>query len=69
MNSKRRIAIILASVTMGSFLAFLLVRSRMGTLKPSDWAQLATNFLFAVAIVIGIGMIFRWKKKDELKKD
>lgn len=58
--------IIAASVLMGTFLAALLVKSRMGTLKPNDWFQLGFNFLFAVAIVIGIGMVFRaMKKKDE----
>ncbi len=66
MSNRRRVIIIAASVLMGTFLAALLVKSRMGTLKPNDWFQLGFNFLFAVAIVIGIGMVFRaMKKKDE----
>lgn len=56
--------IIVASVLMGTFLAALLVKSRMGTLKPNDWFQLGFNFLFAVAIVVGIGLVFKFMKKE-----
>jgi len=59
MGKLRRPAIIFFSVLMGTFLAVLLVKSRIGTLKPNDWIQLGFNFLFAVAIVIGIGILFR----------
>ena len=62
MNSRRRLFIMISSVLLGTFLAFLLVRSRMGTLKPNDWFQLGFNFLFALAIVIGIGILLRKKK-------
>ena len=63
MTNRRRIIIILLSVCMGTFLAYLLVKSRMGTLKTEDWFQLGFNFLFAVAIVIGIGVVFRFMRK------
>ncbi len=67
---KRRTVIIVVSVLMGTFFAYLLVRSRMGTLKPNDWFQLAFNFLFAVAIVIGIGMLLRKTRgKDQGTND
>ena len=65
MTNRRRVIIIVTSVLMGTFLAALLVKSRMGTLKPNDWFQLGFNFLFAVAIVVGIGLVFRFMKKKE----
>ena len=69
MSNRRRVVIIAASVLMGTFLAALLVKSRMGTLKPNDWYQLGFNFLFAVGIVVGLGMVFRtMRKKDENQK-
>jgi hypothetical protein len=39
----------------------------MGTLKPNDLFQLAFNFLFALAIVIGIGIVLK-KMKDKNPK-
>lgn len=68
MNNRRRIIIIIVSVLMGTFFAFLLVKSRMGTLKPNDWFQLGFNFLFAVAIVIGIGMILKMMREKNPKQ-
>jgi hypothetical protein len=53
---------------MGTFLAFLLVKSRMGTLKSSDWFQLGFNFLFAVAIVIGVGMVLKKMREKDSQK-
>jgi len=60
--------IIASSVLMGSFLAFLLIRSRTGTLKPNDWFQLGFNFLFAVAIVIGVGWILKMMRDKDNNK-
>ncbi len=68
MSRRRRIIIITASVLMGTFFAFLLIKSRMGTLKPNDWFQLGFNFLFAVAIVIGIGFVLRKMSDQNPKK-
>jgi len=68
MSNRRRILIIIASVLMGSFFAFLLLKSRMGTLKPNDWLQLGFNFLFAVAIVIGIGIVLKKMSTRNPKK-
>ena len=59
MNNTRRIIIILLSVTMGSILALLLIRSRMGTLNALAWQQIATNFAFALVIVVVIGFVLR----------
>jgi hypothetical protein len=68
MGNRRRVFIIITSVLLGTFFAFLLVRSRMGTLKPNDWFQLAFNFLFAVAIVVGLGMLFKKMKHKDPKE-
>ncbi len=68
MSSRRRIIIIVLSVSMGSFFAFLLIKSRVGTLKPNDLFQLGFNFLFAVAIVVGIGLVFKMKKDKNPKE-
>jgi len=65
MSNKKRFLIIFLSVTMGSFLAVLLVKSRMGTLSPEAWRQIATNFIFALAIVVIIGILLR-KKGDKI---
>jgi len=67
MSNKKRLLIIISSVLMGTFLAYLLVKSRMGTLKQNDWMQLSFNFLFAVAIVVAIGFLFR-KMGDKNQK-
>ena len=65
MNNRRRIIIILLSVTTGSFLAFLLMQSRMGTMKPEAWRQIGINFVFALAIVLLVGLVLR-KKNDKM---
>ena len=65
MNTRRRIVIIFLSVTMGSILAMWLVKSRMGTLGADAWKQIAINFLFALVIVVVIGILLR-KKGDKM---
>ena len=67
MSNRKRMIIIIGSVIMGTFFAFLLIKSRMGTLKPNDWIQLGFNFLFAVAIVVGVGFVLR-RMTDQDKK-
>lgn len=68
MSNRRRILIIFFSVTLGSIISFFIVKKRMGNLSPDAYNQLIFNFIFAVAIVIGIGLLFRKMNKDE-KKD
>jgi len=68
MSKSRRALIIIFSVAMGTFLAFLLIKSRMGTLKPNDWFQLGFNFLFAIAIVIGVGLVLKKMREKDSKK-
>jgi hypothetical protein len=64
--NRRRWVLVIASVLFGTFLAALLIQSRIGTLDEHAWQQLGINFAFAVAIVVAIGIVFRRKKdKDE----
>ena len=67
-SKKRRLIIIIISVTLGSLISLYIVKKRMGTLNQQDYMQLGFNFLFAIAIVIGIGLLFQKMNKDDLKK-
>jgi hypothetical protein len=66
MNNRRRFTIILISVGLGSLISFYIVKKRLGSLKHEDYVQLGINFLFAVAIVVGIALLFRnMNKKNQ----
>jgi hypothetical protein len=69
MNNRRRIIIIIISVAGGTALAALVMSRRYGTLSPQSVQQLVINFLFAMAIVIGIGFLLRKMSKDKDKSD
>lgn len=60
--------IILLSVSLGSLLSVWIIKKRMGTLSPDAYWQLIFNFIFAVAIVIGIGILFKRMNKDSDKE-
>jgi formate/nitrite transporter FocA (FNT family) len=68
MSEKRRITIIIASVFFGMFLSYLVYKLKRGgaELSNSDVTTLATNFVFSIAIIIGVGYMFIWKKKKDL---
>jgi len=63
MTTRKRLILVIASVTMGSFASALLLKSRIGTLNPIAWQQLAINFLFAGALVFVIGIFLSRNKK------
>jgi len=65
MKNKRRIILIFASVLVGTFLAGLLMSRRYGSISRESMQQLFINFLFAVAIVVGIGLLLRRMNKDK----
>lgn len=63
-SSRRRIIIVISSVTVGSLLAAALIARRFGGVKPENMSSLIINFAFSLAIVFGIG-IFLSKRKDK----
>lgn len=69
MSNNRRITIIMISVLVGSVLSFFIFKARKGPagLNSEDYSTLATNFIFSLAIIIGIGLMFAWKKNKEDK--
>lgn len=63
---RRRLIIALSSVALGSLVAAMLMKNRFGTLKQENVQQLIFNFIFAAAIVIGIGVLLsRMNKKND----
>ena len=67
MSDKRRIIIIVASVIGGTLLSMLLFKMRRGgqALEERDVTTLITNFVFSLAIILGIGFFFIWRKKKD----
>ena len=64
MTNRKRFLIVIASVTAGTFLSALLFYSRRGKLGPGEFGTLFINMIIALALVIGIGIMFRKKKDD-----
>ncbi|MCX6274498.1 MAG: hypothetical protein NTV09_04760 [Bacteroidetes bacterium] len=65
LSPRRRLIIVISSVALGSLAAAGLMKQRFGTLKQENVNQLLFNFVFAAAIVIGIGvMLSKTNKKD-----
>ena len=69
MSDRRRVIIIVISVTFGSFLSYLIYKFRRGgaELTSQDLFSLSTNMIFSLAIILVVGFVFLWKKKDKLK--
>jgi hypothetical protein len=65
MSNRRRFMIILLSVSLGSLLSIWIVKKRIGALSPDAYWQLIFNFIFAIAIVVGIGILFKRMNKDK----
>jgi hypothetical protein len=65
LSPRRRLVIVLSSVALGSVLAALFMKQRFGTLRQDNINQLIFNFMFAAAIVIGIGVLLSRMKKDD----
>ena len=61
-SNKRRFFIVFISVLIGSLVSFWYVKKRVGTLSPENYMQLAFNFIFALAIVVGLAIFFGRKK-------
>ncbi|CAN5578585.1 hypothetical protein BH11BAC2_BH11BAC2_15620 [soil metagenome] len=68
MSDKRRIIIIVMSVGFGMVLSYFIYKLKRGgqPLTQQDITTLGTNFVFSLAIIIGVGFIFLWNKKKDL---
>lgn len=70
MSDKKRMIIIFLSVLTGSLLSYVMFLMRKGTLTSHDYFVLATNFGFALLIVLGVGFyLMRKNKRDEMRKN
>jgi hypothetical protein len=67
MSNRRRIIIILSSVLVGTMLAGILMSRHYGSLSQEAVQQLFINFLFAIAIVVGIGLLLTRMRGDKDK--
>ena len=65
---RRRFIIVISSVALGSILAAMFMKQRFGTLKQENINQLIFNFLFAAAIVIGIGFLLSKNNPGDKKE-
>ncbi len=70
MTNKRRYFIITVSLTIGTILSALLLYSRMGTLKGTDYMTLVFNMIIAAAVIVALGVVFKtMDKKHNGEKD
>jgi flagellar biogenesis protein FliO len=67
-SNKRRIIIILSSVTTGSLISLWIVKKRLGTLSPANYMSLLFNFIFAAALVVALAVLLK-KMNDKEKQD
>ena len=65
-SNRRRAIIIFVSVGIGSLLALYFMKRRLSTLSADSYKQLVLNYIFAVAIVVGVGILL---KKNRPPKD
>lgn len=65
-SNRRRIFIVIVSVTIGSLISAWIMQKRLGKLSQEDYTSLMFNFIFAAAIVVGL-MIFlgRMNRNDQ----
>lgn len=64
MSRRKRIILIIVSVSFGTLLSALLFKRRVGTLGLNEYVTLMFNLFFAVAIVVAVGIVFnRMNKK------
>ena len=65
-SNKRRITIIVISVFCGTVLSVLMFMLRRGGkgLTANDTNMLLTNFIFSIAIILGVGFLFLWNNKN-----
>lgn len=68
-SSRRRIFLILVSVSSGSLISFWILKKRLGTLHQNDYISLLFNFIFAAAVVVGLAMFLQRMNDQEKKRE
>ena len=70
MSNKRRIFLIVISITIGMGLSVIifLMKNKGKPLSEMDYLWLGTNLFFSLLIVGGIGLYFMKKKDNDLRK-
>jgi ABC-type uncharacterized transport system fused permease/ATPase subunit len=71
MNDRKRLFIIIISVSVGTLISIgLYLLRRGGNVTGEDAGTIATNFVFAMVIVVIIGVVLKSKtdKEDKMKK-
>ena len=65
-SNKRRVTIIVISVFAGTILSIGMFMLRRGgqPLTTNDTNALITNFIFSIAIILGVGFLFLWNNKN-----
>jgi len=68
MSPKRRVIIVLISVSAGTVMSYFLFRFKRGgaDLTQQDTHFLMTNMVFSLLIILGVGFMFIWRKNKDL---
>jgi len=68
MSPKRRVIIVLLSVSAGTVMSYFLFRLKRGgqELTQQDTHFLITNMVFSLLIILGVGFMFLWRKNKDL---
>jgi hypothetical protein len=64
MTNKRRVTLIIVSVSIGTMLSAALVSFYRKGLGPDDYLLLGTNLFYSLVIIFAIGYFLVWRKKD-----
>lgn len=66
MSNNRRITIIIISVLGGTILSYFVFKLRRNgaELTAQDSSMLLTNFIFSILVILGVGFMFIWNKKN-----
>ena len=67
-SNKRRVTIIVVSVSAGTLLSVLMFKMRRGgqELTATDKNTLIWNLALSLVLILGIGFMFLWNKKKDL---
>jgi hypothetical protein len=67
--NRRRIFIIIISVSLGTLLSWMLIVARYGKTPPGNMSSLIVNFAFSLALVFGLGIFLSKQNKNKKEKE